>query len=392
MVLRRRFSLRALAKAFRASFGVTVFLIVALVGAFSLFALSPAPAWADDNSGQLTLTLEQAIAMAKEHSYTYKQKLLEVDRTYEIRKARAEGVEYTPISGVFNPTGANIFNALLAADLEWQVAKRKLQLEEDKIEYNVTAAYYDALSKQVRVKAAEAALKAAEKDLQESRARVNVGLESKFNLTLKESVYKSALANLEAEKKSFTDSLVKLNQLIGINENERPVLVSEVQYVPEEILSLEAEINRVMDQSPEIFAARGQYEIQKTMLNILTPSSSADVYNPSYIPREAKNISVQQLEYNIAAIKEAYRIKMNSKYYQLKKLEEQIPALEYNVKANEESLRIAQVQYRVGMITKAQLNEYERKVEDAKRQYYEAVVGYKVAAMSFKKPWVESSM
>ena len=77
--------------------------------------------------------------------------------------------------------------------------------------------------------------------------------------------------------------------------------------------------------------------------------------------------------------------------YTVRNLEAARPVLEKSVKAAEESLRVAKLQYELGMITRENLIKVEASLADAKQRLLDLTQQHAYAKLSFEKPWAVST-
>ena len=357
-------------------------LITALILVFSL--LVPSAALAREPAAP-ELTLNQAIAMALEHSEAVKKAEKEIDRTYELREESADQLDYVPTAPPGNPMVEIAWAKLLTADLTWRMAKKNLTAEQDEVALDACRKYWDVLVAQEKVRVAEAGLQKADWDVRRARVSFLVGMIPQADLLAAESQLAGAKAALEAAKNDLDNAYASFNQLVGLWPQDRPVLVDGVNFAPLEVPDVNVEAGRIVSESPTVWLANEKVTLQKYLEDMM-------FYTGEYRPYQARKIEVEQAELDAASAKKMLEEVTRSLYYKAKSLEESYRSLQEGVKTAEENLRVTKVKYDVGMATRAEVAAAEAALAQARQKALEAACQHAYLKLAFEKPWAYISL
>jgi outer membrane protein TolC len=356
---------------------LTVFILIASL-------LVPPFAWAKEPATP-ELTLNQAIAMALEHSEAVKKAEKEIDRTYELREESADQLDYVPTAPPGNKYVEMAWANLLAADLTWRMSKKSLTAEQDEVALDACKKYWDVLKAQEKVRAAEEGLKKADWELRRARANFQVGMIPQAALVAAEAQLAGAKATVEAAKNDLDNAYASFNQLVGLWPQDRPVLVDGVNFNPLQVSDVETEVGRIVDESPTVWLAKENVTLKKYLEDFM-------FYTGEYRPYQARKIEVEQAELDAASAKKMLEEVTRSLYYKAKSLEESYQALQEGVKTAEENLRVTKVKYDVGMATRAEVAAAEAALAEAKQKVLEIACQHAYLKLAFEKPWAYISL
>ena len=331
----------------------------------------------------IQLTLDEAVDKALANSKELKQADYDIERGEKVREKVAEYVQYIP-AGPSPEAARAAFTALVRSDLAWQMSKKTKNIKADAVVLSVFQAYTNVLTAQEEVAAAEVALKNAEWQRRAARASYQVGMSSVAAKVQAEAGYELRKAALEAARQGLIDKYQALNNLVGLKPEDRPVLVDIPEFVPFKINNLEAEIQRRLEMSPSIWLADRNIDLAKLELNLYD-------WNTAQEPYSAKKIDVSTAELKAANAKEQMRQGLRAIYNKILQLEENYALQQQNLKIAEENLRVVQVQFDVGMATKAQLLEAESQVAEAKKNLASTIYTHEVLKLQFDKPWAAAT-
>jgi outer membrane protein len=334
---------------------------------------------------QQSLTYDQAVSMALSKSYTLKNAEADIERSYKVREKAADNVVLIP-TGPGNSQANAAFTGLVKADLGWQMNKRQVKIEEDSLEYSVRKAYNAILQAQENKKLADSTV--ANEELQSNviAYKVNAGLASKAEQVRAEGSYKSEKKNQKAADAALVSAYQSFNQLVGLSPSAKPQLVEKPVFKKLEEDNLEFHINHVIEENPQIWLANKNIDLARLNLDLYTFN---DPKNPE--PYDAKKIDVKKAENQYLDAKEKAAQAVRTIYYNIKELEERYEALQEQVPAAEEALRLAKVQYEVGTGTKAELSSAELKVRQLKQKLFEIEIKHDDLVNAYYKPWVLAS-
>lgn len=211
-----------------------------------------------------------------------------------------------------------------------------------------------------------------------------VGMSSVAAKVQAEAGYELRKAALEAARQGLVDKYQALNNLVGLKPEDKPVLLDIPEFTPFEVNHLESEIQRRLEVSPSIWLADRNIDVAKLELDLYN-------WNTAQEPYSAKKIDVSTAELKAANSKEQMRQGLRAIYNKILQLEENYALQQQNLKIAEENLRVVQVQFDVGMATKAQLLEAESQVAEAKKNLASTIYTHEVLKLQFDKPWAAAT-
>lgn len=355
---------------------------VVIVITFLVTVLTTGLAWGKEPAAP-EITLNQAIEMAGQYSKTLKKANLEVDRTAELRTYRYDQLDYVPYGIPNNPAIEVAWSSMLSADLNWQMSKKSLGMEEDRLILDVCQKYWNVVVALDKVEAKKLALQQAELDMRKAGANSRVGLITPLNLTQAEAGLAAAKASLGTAENELDEAYVNLNKLLGLWPQDQPVLLDSLELIPIHVDNLDTAVQRVIEASPSIWLAQERATMQKYLENLM-------FYTGDYRPYQARKIEVTQAELDAASAKETMRVLTRTLYYNVLNLEETYSTLEEMVKIAEESLRVTTLKYDLGMVTRADVAAAESALAEAKQNALSVLSNQAYYKLAFQKPWAMS--
>ncbi|PRR74247.1 TolC family protein [Neomoorella humiferrea] len=366
-------------------------ILTAFVGALLIIAFAVPTAIAasskDGNGTGEVISLQQAVDMAIKNDETLKSALAEIDRTRALRENAQENMSFTPVEGGYNgaygPQIEASWLSLLGADLNYRASQRTYQANLDTLALKVCKAYWDVQVAREKVALQEKVMQQALLNLQNARAAVQAGTAAASTLTAAESAWKQAEDSLTAAKHTLDSAYTTFNNLVGLDAGARPLLQEEPAYSPLDIANLEYEVQRVLENDPNVWKAQQNIDVKRWSATMMYSSGS-------YTPYDARQAELQQAEYTLETVKEATALKTRSLYYQIKSLEENYSAAQAALSAAQEKLRVEQAKAQVGMNTKADVIAAEVDVAKAQEALDELVRNHAYLKLAFEKPWAMS--
>lgn len=335
-----------------------------------------------DDKGQIELTLEEAVKRALENS-----DLLEVAEN-NVEKARIEKEDtwdlyngflinthipgtdmYAAVSSDLDPSGL-VFKTLY----NWKVAKKDYEKKIASTIANAYKNYAAVLSAKDEVEAEKLNVQQLEREVFIAEAKWQVGMEVKSNVIGKQAELARARAELENAYSNLNKAYDSLNDLTGMPENSKPELTSTVEYKPFEVENLDYTVDKIADNSPEVWKAKETVELIKDTYG-MTNSYDVDKQNLKNA-RLGVDITHDQL---CLAIKQIY--------YGIKDLEAAYNSAQDGLAAAEEGLRSAQMLYEVGMATQNDVIKAEAAVAAAKAALNKLAWQHEIAVRTFYEPW-----
>lgn len=351
---------------------------VVLGALFSGAVLVPAAGAKEPATPELSLL--QAISRALENSESVKKAEKEVERTEEWRNYRGEQLSYVPTSAPGTAAVEVPWSQLLMADLEWRMSKKTFTAEQDRVALDTCKKYWDVLQAKEKLRAAEAALKSAERALQNARVSYRVGVLTLAGLIGAEVQYRGAEAALAGARNDLDKAYVALNQAVGLWPEDRPVLTDTVEFEPLEVADLDYEVTKVLESAPAVWLAQERVTLQKYLEDMM-------FYTGEYRPYQARKIEVEQAELDAQSTREMFEQATRSLYYSVKSLEEAYAGAKEAVRVAEENLRVARLKLEVGMATAADVAAAEKELADAQAGAFELACQHAYMKLAFAKPW-----
>lgn len=288
---------------------------------------------------QEEITLQQAVDRALEMSRSLKISQLEKDTAKEEREDAQDQVNYTP-TGEINDDIKDAYITLLQKELSYQTSVRNIESLERDITVEVVEKYAAIYSARADLEDAEAALEDAEYDRNIAQKKLQAGIIAQYqldqadsNLVQKETALKDAQANLGQAYEDF-------NVLLGSNVDQRPILVSSIEYPELEVTSVDAEVSRALNNSTDVWSALKEVTLAEVNLR------TSDSYDISKI-----NIEIAEL--NASEAQEALETSLRDKLDSMEGLRNQITSTETSIKDAKAALSRAEKKYGIGTGTQA---------------------------------------
>ncbi|OIQ09998.1 outer membrane efflux protein [Moorella thermoacetica] len=331
-----------------------------------------------------TLTLQQAVNLALMNDNEVKKAEAEVDSTEAIRDKLEDVVKFTPLMGPIYDLDTDVnWAKFLQADIAYKVSQKNLESKRDSIVLKVCQLYWNVLSKQEQLAIKQKLEQLALINLENARASISAGTLAPAMLTIYEGQWKQAQKDTIVAMKSLDEAFNDFNQTIGLDVNERPILIENPQYKPLEIDNLEYEIERVKEESPLVLEAKDQLQIQKWLINM--PYATGQ-----YTPSTAREKALEKAEYDVANVKKAMEQATRNIYYNIKSIEQNYEAAQEALKMAQEKLKIEKSKYNSGMGIKADVVTAEINVAQAQQTINDIVRTHAYLKLAFEKPWAAS--
>lgn len=326
------------------------------------------------------ISMQEAIKMAIAKSSSLRASGYSIDQSREDLDAASDALDFIP-TGQTTPEAEQAYNSYIQKNLNWMSAKKSYQSALDSVAMSVYQAYYNVLEAKASLDAEQQLVDYTELQYRGTVLKCQLGAASKWQLTQDSESYESAKQAYASAEKTLADSYQKFNQLVGLSDSSRPELTDQPIFSPLKVISLDAEISRVLDESPSVWKANNAVDQAKTALNIYSYSSTeAHTY-------KSTEISISIAEQNAQTQKESTVQSLRSLYYNIMKMEDDHASLVKKLATAEESLRIAKLKYQCGLISKIELVSAENSVTQSKLNLLQAECQHVIQVMSFETPW-----
>lgn len=341
-------------------------------------------AWAaEDNQGEKELTIEQAVDLALANSKDLKKSKLSIASKEELLKLTQDNVKYTPAGSNTEEASRSAYNSYLTADMNLLISKKSKSTTEDQTVYSTLSAYIGVLNAIDNYNYAEANLKNEQKNINIARVSHQVGTVSKYELDQAEIKFKTAQKSQDSALIELNMAYITLNNLLGSNTQERPVLTETPAYSILETDDLEKHINRVIDENPQLAQAEKQAEIAVVQRDLMSYNSGTDNYYNRALEVDQANLTVTQT-------KENTRQTVRNVYNNILKMEEQYVSLQEGIKAAESALQLVQTRYDIGMATESEVYAKEVALLEAQKSLNSMIYQHELSKITYEKPWSAS--
>ncbi len=357
-----------------------IFLMTGII-ACSFLTVSE-PVWAVSQETELKLSLEEAVKRAIARSHTVRLAEYNVEQGEISREEAASKVNWTPLSGG-NDEASRVFLSLVQQDINLQVSKQDRILEEDSIAYQVYQKYTEVLSAQEKLKAAEIALEYAQYQHLAAQIGFSAGTVSWQNVKSAQVNYNNQESNLAQSHSNLEQSYVQLNELIGLNGKQRPVLTDDLTWSPLEVSDLDLEITRRLSGNPTLWKAQKSVELAELSLQLYTVSG--EVTGNNY---RSRDLDISKAELSAAQTKAQLQQSLRNTYASICSLQEQYNTQQQALKLAEEQYQGLLLKYEMGLIPKGDLLASQTDLSSKGQSLKALVYQHELLKMKFAKPWV----
>lgn len=350
-----------------------------MIAFFLVLALTPST-YAKAADDVRTLSLAEATEMAIKKSSSLKQADYDIERGEEVRESISDKLSYIP-SGPTPPEVSAVFTTLIASDMALQMTKKNKDLEMDRINLEVFNKYTKVLSATEAAELAMLELEKANKDWHITLLTYDAGVIS--NSLVKQAGYgqKAITAQHEAAIKEVDKAYQELNAILGLNAQDRPILIEEINYKPIEVEDINHTVVRIMDGNPAIWLAEQNAKLADIQLDLYSWT------DPMREPYEAKKIDVEKAELSAADAKRQMRDGLHSLYQNLLQVEDNYVALEQGLNVAREDYELKELQYRLGLLSKQDYLAAELDLARAENNFKQIVYQHEAMKRAFYTPW-----
>lgn len=355
------------------------YLLMLTVMVFAVILMA-APALARE-SATPSLTLQQAVEMAKAQSETIRNDRYEIERGELVNDSAALKMLFAPTSPT-TITARSYFLSYKQSGIDLEMSERSYVADLDTLVMQTLQSYNSVLQGMEAVDVAKAQLKTAEWNYRVAVVSKQVGILNSLDFIKAGAALFQAGANLSIANKSLDDNYQKFNQSVGLWPEDRPVLVDEPIFEKITIENLETEVERAVGKSPTVWLMQRQVDLADISRRLYNLAGTSSIE-----PYETKKIDVEMAELSAVQTEEQVRILVRSIYYRAVQLEDQYDSAQESVKVADETLRVARIKYEVGMVAKGEVLTAEANLETAQQSLLSIVTQHQALSLAFSKPW-----
>ena len=335
------------------------------------------------------LTYEEAVEMALKHSLELKNARQNVVQAEEMRDhlSRMRTFGYTPVGNGYDYDDATERLKLLnfvQADIAWQMARKQVGILEEAIALQVRSAYDAVLKKLDEIEVSDLTLAYAAEKVRQAEIKAERGMESLFNLQMLREDYNEEKQKRDVLEKQLEEAFLGLNELLGLEKEERPNLKGE--FLPDwlEDVNLERHLTRVLNGNPLLW-------LQEQKIRMAEYGLALYSFNVGAEPYKVKEIDVLKEKNTLAAMKEDLETTILSLYNQLQQLENQYALLEVNLAKAQKALDAVTARYAQGMAVAIDVQQAELAIAQLENQLQNILITYEQLKILFEKPWLKSA-
>lgn len=344
--------------------------------------------WAGEN--EITaLDLKTAVEMALGNSNDLQSADWAISKAYEQRKDAVDQVRFIPLAGSSTtpPLAEVAWSNLLKSDLNWQMKKKDLEEKKEQITLEVCKQYVTVSNAQKGVVKAEMAVERDRLALKNARLLLQVGMGSKVSVTNAATQEAISLKTLQAARESLDKAYIGFNGLLGLDVSKRLPLSTTIVYEP---LNVEVDwaflTERAIENSTDIWKLQKAVEMEQVDLDF--PYGAGMGYRRYDVEKYDVDMTLASLD----AAKKGLREQVQMMFHEIAALEEQIDAAKQVVLISQENLRVASVQYQVGMNTAEQVKKAKAALVDAECNLATLINSHYLLKVNFIKLTGESVM
>ena len=217
--------------------------------------------------------------------------------------------------------------------------------------------------------------------LSKARLEYNLGAISYASLQDAETTYLLALQDIATLEKEIDTAYAELNTSLELPYEQRDNLEFVLDYEPIGDVDLWRKTNEDLSTDPYIWLVRQQEDLAE--FNLITYD-----YMFSTQTWTLTNLDLTEAKINTTETEKSFKKVIQSRYNQLKLLEESINSLEITVEQVKRKVDVARLSYDLGMLTKYELEEAQRNVADLNQTIKELKVQHGQLKAIFEKPYL----
>jgi outer membrane protein len=317
-------------------------------------------------------------------------------------------------------TGGKIFFTYKNAELDLRLAKEKEKNSQADTVLNVRKMFYNIQIMQELLKAHNEAYSLAESNYNNVKKSFDLGMVSQYDLLRAELAFSATRPDVLRVENLLETSTLGLKLMLGLPSTQEIRLQGELGY-----RQLQLELVKLLQNSLKNRSELLQLQMQKQKIDNLLKitwaqyipnislvagySYQSDYFNFSKgnwdnyynislgvsfpiftgLKRSAQigemNVLKKIMDLNVKQLNDATQLEVESKYRSINQEYENIRLGLKNMESAKEGVRIAELNYREGMITILELNSSYNELTRAKVNYLQALYNYNIAIAELEK-------
>jgi outer membrane protein len=319
-------------------------------------------------------------------------------------------------------TGGRTLSGLKIAYRNHDTAMEQYKLAVNDTIYNVTSAFYGVLLAEELVAVRAESLDSIRKHYETTVKRYNVGIVSKFDVLRSEVELANARPPLIKAKTSLRLAQDNLKRVLGVDVDDPFTISGELSYRTINDFSLSEMLDLAKMSSPELNIAENNefvadknvtmaygeflpvvttfanYEWKGDDIKVISTDERYwdftagvmvtvplfDIFLAAAKLKQA-NATYEMARVSLLDTKNKVKLDVKGAYYDLMEAKEVLESQKLNIKAAEESLRIAEVRYDNGISTLLELQDTRLALTVAKLNYIQALYNYEESYARLRK-------
>ena len=314
------------------------------------------------------LSLEESIAVGLENNLDLKQAAYNLGlREAEYREAKINNLLRTSII------------ALKSAELSFKRAREALEEKKKQLTLEeITNRYFEVLKYEKKVEIEKISVEQSKENLEMIRNKFSLGDASELDVMQAEVGLSQAQLDLTRAKNGLTLARMNLSYVLGL-PLDLPMKLTDTFSLETLEITLEESIQKALKNRYEIVEAQDSVEFAKLKLSLKQNQYTSE------IEQEKAEIELEKEEVNLEQVMKMIPLEITSSFFALKEKETNAEITKKQAEEKEESYRIAQAQFKAGLITIADLLDSQIKLTQANINALEALFIANLARRQFTK-------
>jgi len=280
---------------------------------------------------------------------------------------------------------------VIQKDLQWRMSQREIDLLKDRLGYDTTRLYLDISRETAAVEYARQELERAEKNADRASVLYRLGAASRLDYLRARSALESAAAELKSREQDLQGAYERLNRLIGLSMQERPVLVDAPEWEPLRDLGVNLYVARATENNIALWLAEQQIELARYDVRIhqqldLEGEDTDPLRGPE--PLEAKEKSISMAEDDYRDNRRQLEQNVRDIYRSIRSMEQEKEKLMSRLEELERELQAQQARFAAGLVTAYDFFELEAAREQFTIQETNLLIEHELLKQVIQKPWV----
>ncbi len=314
------------------------------------------------------LSLEESIVIGLENNLDLKQVAYNLSlKETEFQEAKINNLLRTSIVALKN---AEL--SFEKAQNSFEEKKKQLALEE------ITSRYFEVLKYEEKVQIEEISVEQSKENLEMVKNKFSLGDASELDVMRAEVGLSQAQLDLTRAKNGLIVARMNLNYVLGL-PLDLPVKLTDTFSLETLEIALGESIQKALKNRYEIVEARDNLEFSKLKLSLKQNQYTSE------IEQKKAEIELKKEQVNLEQLMNMIPLEITSSFLSLKEKETNAQITKKQAEEKDESYRIAQAQYKAGLITTTDLLDSQIELTQANINALEALFNANLAGREFIK-------